>query len=75
MEGNYFHEIFTSGLTGHYFFLINENILKICFGKEYLNNNKTISNKNIKLININRDELRKKAQKIKLELTHIGEKK
>ena len=75
MEGNYFHEIFTSGLTGHYFFLINENILRICFGKEYLNNNKTISNKNIELININRDELRKKAQKIKLELTHIGEKK
>ena len=75
MEGNYFHEIFTSGLTGHYFFLINENILRICFGKEYLNNNKTISNKNIELININRDELRKKAQKIKLELTQIGEKK
>ena len=37
MEGNYFHEIFTSGFTGHYFFIVNENILKICFGENYLN--------------------------------------
>ena len=33
MKGNYLHEIFTSGLTGHYFFIINESILKLYFGK------------------------------------------
>ena len=75
MEGNYFHEIFTSGLAGHYIFLINENILKLCFGKEYLNNNIIKPNKKFELIDHNRDKLRENAKKIKLELTLLNEKK
>ena len=71
MEGNYFHEIFTSGLTGHYFFIINESILKLYFGKDYLNNN------NIdKIVELKepKDKLRKIAQKIKFELMQFNEK-
>ena len=75
MEGNYFHEIFTSGLTGHYIFLINENILKLCLGKEYLNNNMINSNKKIELNDDSTDKLRENAKKIKLELTQLNEKK
>lgn len=72
MEGNYLHEIFTSGLTGHYFFIINENILKLCFGKEYLNNNKNNVNERNELNN-NKDNLKKHAQKIKVELMKLNE--
>ena len=74
MKGNYLHEIFTSGLTGHYFFIINENILKTCFGENYLNNmNITdIDNKKIEL-NANKNKLKNKAQKIKIELMNLNE--
>ena len=75
MEGNYFHEIFTSGLTGHYLFLINENFLKLYFGKDYLNNN-NINNKinKFELIDNNKDKLRKTAERIKIELSQFDEK-
>ena len=36
MQGNYFHEIFSGGFTGHYFFLMNEKVLTLIYGKEYL---------------------------------------
>ena len=76
MEGSYFHEIFTSGITGHYFFLINENILKLFFGKEYLNNK--IVNNNSKSFELNndnnKDKLRQNAERIKIELKHLDEK-
>ena len=74
MKGNYLHEIFTSGLTGHYFFIINENILKTCFGENYLNNmNITdIDDKKIEL-NANKNKLKNKAQKIKIELMNLNE--
>ena len=52
MQGNYFHEIFTAGVLGHYLFIINEKILELIYGEEYLsieNNGKislTLSNVN-----------------------------
>ena len=72
MEGNYIHEIFTSGLTGHYFFIINENILKLYFGNDYLNYN--ISDNEEKIIELNNDKnkLKNKAQKIKIELIYMN---
>ena len=36
MQGNYFHEIFTAGVLGHYLFIINEKILELIYGEEYL---------------------------------------
>ena len=75
MEGNYFHEIFTSGLAGHYFFIINENILKLYFGKDYLNNNNINNEINMmKLNDDNKDKLRKSAERIKIELKHLDQK-
>ena len=38
MRGNYFHEIFTAVIFGHYFFIVNEKILEMIYGKKYLNN-------------------------------------
>ena len=73
MEGSYFHEIFTSGITGHYFFLINENILKLFYGKEYLNN-KNLNDTILELNVDNKDKLRKRAEKIKIELKNLDEK-
>ena len=74
MEGNYLHEIFTSGLTGHYFFIINENILKTCFGENYLNNtNITDTDENKIELNENKNKLQNKAQKIKIELMNLNE--
>lgn len=40
MQGNYYHEIFTSTLFGHYFFMMNESVLTYLFGEDYLNKNK-----------------------------------
>ena len=75
MQGNYLHEIFTSALTGHYLFMINENILKLLFGEKYLNN---IKEKEITSIenNLNEEEdkIRIKAKKIKIELMNINNK-
>ena len=74
MEGNYLHEIFTSGLTGHYFFIINENILKTCFGENYLNNtNITDTDENKIELNENKNKLQNKAKKIKIELMNLNE--
>ena len=39
LQGNYFYEIFSSALIGHYLLFINEEILTIIYGDEYLNNN------------------------------------
>jgi len=39
MQGNYMHEIFTAFVFGHYLFIINENILILIYGEEYLKNN------------------------------------
>jgi hypothetical protein len=36
MRGNYTHEIFTGCIFGHYFFMMNEKVLELIFGKEYL---------------------------------------
>lgn len=39
MKGNYFHEIFSGGIIGHYLFMMNEKILTLIFGEEYLSLN------------------------------------
>ena len=49
MRGNYFHEIFTAIVFGHYFFIINEKVLEMIYGKGYLNNELKISS-NIPII-------------------------
>ena len=72
MEGNYLHEIFTSGLTGHYFFIINENILKTYFGENYLIFNKTDNNDEKVELNNDENKLKTKAQKIKIELMNMN---
>ena len=36
MRGNYFHEIFTGCVFGHYLFIVNEKVLEVIFGKEYI---------------------------------------
>ena len=36
MRGNYIHEIFTGVVFGHYFFMINEKVLEMIYGKEYV---------------------------------------
>lgn len=38
MRGNYWHEVFTSVLFGHYVFMMNEKVLAMIKGKEYLDN-------------------------------------
>ena len=38
MRGNYWHEIFTSILFGHYFFMMTEKILELIYGEKYLKN-------------------------------------
>ena len=50
MEGNYFHEIFVSAISGHYFFMMNEIILSYLFGEDYLfNKHQIITVNRIKL--------------------------
>lgn len=53
MQGNYYHELFTSSLFGHYFFMMNEKVLTYFFGDEYLNKNKE---RKIKKINLDDNE-------------------
>ena len=36
MRGNYIHEIFTAIIFSHYFFMMNEKVLEMIFGVEYL---------------------------------------
>jgi hypothetical protein len=38
MRGNYVHEIFTAFIFGHYFFIINEKVLEMIYGNDYLKN-------------------------------------
>ena len=49
MRGNYWHEIFTAIVFAHYFFIINEKVLEMIKGKEYLKNEIKISS-NIPII-------------------------
>ena len=76
LRGNYFHEIFSSALTGHYLLFINEEILTKIFGDEYLNNdldntdsNKTNSEEN-ELIYFE-GILKKKEDDTRIELMKI----
>ena len=43
MRGNYAHEIFTGCIFGHYFFMMNEKVLELIFGKEYLTGEITVN--------------------------------
>ena len=47
MQGNYMHEIFTAFVFCHYLFIINENILILIFGEEYLKTNNDIDDMSI----------------------------
>ena len=78
LQGNYFHEVFTSLVTGHYLFIINEEILRKCYGDEYLNNSIILNNINdINIIeneykdNIYKDNLKIKAEEARIELMKI----
>ena len=37
MRGNYIHEIFTAIIFSHYFFMMNEKVLEMIYGIEYIN--------------------------------------
>ena len=86
LQGNYFHEVFTSAATGHYLFIINEEILRKYYGEEYLNNSIILNNINDKNIiendykdniykdNIYKDNLKIKAEEARIELIKINEK-
>lgn len=67
LKGNYFHEVFTSAITGHYFFIINEALLITCFGEQYLK----IEKRNNELNDDDKELLRKKSEKIKIELINL----
>ena len=78
MQGNYFHEIFVSAITGHYFFMMNEIILEYFFGEDYIKNYeiKRISKINIeeneKDLNEEEEQLKKaEEEKKKNELKNI----
>ena len=49
MQGNYFHEIFTAFVFGHYLFIINENILIIIYGEKYLSTDNEIDDMTIRM--------------------------
>ena len=77
MQGNYFHEIFTSAITGHYFFIINESILRVCFGENYLNNqidniSDRIYEENFNINCDKKDKLKRDAEKVKIELIKMN---
>ncbi len=76
LKGNYFHEIFTAAVTGHYSLFVNEEILTIIYGDEYLNNNIINNINEINLIdnelNNNKDKLKKKAEEARLELMNMN---
>ena len=77
MQGNYFHEIFTSIITGHYLFIINEVVLRICFGEDYLNNNEkrinVLNMKNNESNNNKKDPLKIKAENVRIELIKMDD--
>ena len=77
LRGNYFHEIFSSALTGHYLFFINEEILTIIYGDEYLNNN--LDNTDCNKTNLEENELiyfqeilKKKEEDTRIELMKMN---
>ena len=77
MQGNYFHEIFTSAITGHYFFIINESILRTCFGENYLNNqidniSDEIYEEYFSFNDDKKDKLKRKAENVKIELIKMN---
>ena len=43
MRGNYTHEIFTGCIFGHYFFMMNEKVLELIFGKDYVTGEVTVN--------------------------------
>ena len=47
MQGNYMLEIFTAFVFGHYLFIINENILILIYGEEYLKTSNDIDDMSI----------------------------
>jgi hypothetical protein len=49
MQGNYFHEIFTAFVFGHYLFIINENILILIYGEKYLSTDNEIDDMTIQM--------------------------
>jgi hypothetical protein len=49
MQGNYFHEIFTAFVFGHYLFIINENILIWIYGEKYLSTDNDIDDLTIRM--------------------------
>ena len=49
MQGNYFHEIFTAFVFGHYLFIINENILIVIYGEKYLSTDNDIDDMTIRM--------------------------
>ena len=49
MQGNYFHEIFTAFVFGHYLFIINENILTVIYGEKYLSTDNDIDDMTIRM--------------------------
>ena len=73
LQGNYFHEVFTSALIGHYMFIVNESILRIFFGEDYLDDNINHT------IYIDRNKfyykniLQKKAEEVKIELIKMNQ--
>lgn len=75
LQGNYFHEVFTSAVTGHYTFIVNESILRTCLGEEYLNNKNVIYKIETyfdKSKLNNKNQLKKKAEEIKMELIKMN---
>jgi len=77
MQGNYFHEIFTSAVSGHYFFIINESVLSTCFGENYIYNqiyniSDEIYDKNSNIICDKKDKLKLNAEKVKIELIKMS---
>ena len=63
MRGNYWHEIFTAIVFSHYFFIMNEKVLEMIKGKDYLKNEIRISS-NIPLYK-NTEKEEKKGNEIK----------
>ena len=65
MRGNYTHEIFTGCIFGHYFFMMNEKVLELIFGKEYLTGEITVNLEVPVDINSQKDE--KKGQELNVK--------
>jgi hypothetical protein len=77
LQGNYFHEIFTSALIGHYMFMVNESVLRIILGEDYINGSYNNEKGDIekyfdKHRYYNEDLLKKKAEEVKIELIKMN---